>query len=124
MVMLPTNAAKWMPSGNIKDLVKNSKVVENATMHGAKRNAPVYPPAMPMQHELEIKPNNLPQMTENNSDDQVEIPIRKISKPILDKPNPTPRAPFPSPIPMPSSAVSPTPSSVIPVNPPAGEGSK
>lgn len=84
MIMLPTNAVKWMPSGNIKDLVKNSIVVENATMHGAKRNAPIYPPAMPMQHELEIKPNNLPQITKINSDDQIEIPIRKIPKPIQD----------------------------------------
>lgn len=29
MVMLPTNAAKWMPSGNIKDLVNSEKDIES-----------------------------------------------------------------------------------------------
>ncbi|MCL5410679.1 MAG: Flp pilus assembly complex ATPase component TadA [Patescibacteria group bacterium] len=82
MVMLPTNAVKWMPSGNIKDLVKNSKVVENATLHGAKRNQsenlqkPI-PDQLLAQEQPEIKPQG---NTVNKSEDGlIEIPIRKVS---------------------------------------------
>ena len=70
MVMLPTNAAKWMPSGNIKDLVKNSRVVENATLHGAKRTLPNRI-EMPTQEKIKSK--------SKTDDDFVEIPINKIS---------------------------------------------
>lgn len=35
MVMLPTDAVKWMPSGNIKELVQTSQEVESATAFGA-----------------------------------------------------------------------------------------
>lgn len=38
MVMLPTNAVKWMPSGNIKNLVKNGQEVDSPTLHGSIRN--------------------------------------------------------------------------------------
>lgn len=33
MVMLPTNAVKWMPSGNVKEMVKDEKIKENPTVH-------------------------------------------------------------------------------------------
>jgi len=35
MVMLPTDAVKWMPSGNIKELVQTCQEVESATAFGA-----------------------------------------------------------------------------------------
>ena len=37
MVMLPTNAAKWMPSGNIKKMVNDGIDVEEPTRHKAKK---------------------------------------------------------------------------------------
>ncbi|MFA4995951.1 MAG: ATPase, T2SS/T4P/T4SS family [Patescibacteria group bacterium] len=81
MVMLPTNAVKWMPSGNIKDLVKNSRVVENATLHGAKKNKinndkNVYQSILPQSQEEPQKKNK----SKPESDDNlIEIPINKIS---------------------------------------------
>ncbi|MFA7244516.1 MAG: ATPase, T2SS/T4P/T4SS family [Patescibacteria group bacterium] len=35
MVMLPTNVAKWLPSGNIKALANGSELLDNPTMHKA-----------------------------------------------------------------------------------------
>ena len=37
MIMLPTNAIKWMPSENVKDLVKNEMDSDEITAHGAKK---------------------------------------------------------------------------------------
>jgi len=37
MIMLPTNAVKWMPADNIKKLVNSGEVVEMPTMHKSKK---------------------------------------------------------------------------------------
>lgn len=37
MIMLPTNAAKWLPSGNIRRMVDAEEAPENPTMHKAKK---------------------------------------------------------------------------------------
>ena len=37
MVMLPTDAVKWMPSGNIKEMVNSGIEIENPTIHGKKK---------------------------------------------------------------------------------------
>lgn len=38
MIMLPTNVIKWMPSGNIKDLVNLGIELDNATAHGVRKH--------------------------------------------------------------------------------------
>lgn len=35
MIMLPTNVAKWLPSGNIKALANSGEITDNPTMHKA-----------------------------------------------------------------------------------------
>ncbi len=35
MVMLPTNAMKWMPSGSVKEAILKGKAPKNGTMHGS-----------------------------------------------------------------------------------------
>lgn len=80
MVMLPTNAVKWMPSGNIKDLVKNSRVVENATLHGAKKKQ-----VNDQKNINQLKPLSKEEpgdtVDEKPAEDNnlIEIPINKIS---------------------------------------------
>ena len=52
MVMLPTNAVKWMPSGNIKDMVNTGIQVENATVHGKKKIKNDNPQKSPFETSL------------------------------------------------------------------------
>ena len=40
MVMLPTNAVKWMPSGNIKLMTNNGEIVDSPTLHGRRQTSP------------------------------------------------------------------------------------
>lgn len=66
MIMLPTNAVKWMPSGNIKEMAKNENIVENATVHGAKR---IFP-------QIENKVQK-PISTSEDEKKEINIPIRR-----------------------------------------------
>ena len=124
MVMLPTNAVKWMPSGNIKDLVKNSTVVENATMHGAKRNQLSnisIPERKPfVQGQIENKPGVI--TPTKREDDLIEIPIRTSAsvKPVNANITPATMAPVsPSPATVPSSVIPPQ-REALGLNPPTG----
>ena len=38
LVMLPTNAVKWMPSGNIKQMVVTQNVIDSPTLHKKRRD--------------------------------------------------------------------------------------
>lgn len=68
MVMLPTDVVKWMPSGNIKELVKSGIITENPTMHGAKKQARI--------PELKInKFNNIYQNTEPPKESSVPAQV-------------------------------------------------
>lgn len=64
MIMLPTNAVKWMPSGNIKEMVNSGNIVEGATIHGAKKNS--------------LQKNINKNVSDDFEDGEVEIPITKI----------------------------------------------
>lgn len=79
MVMLPTNAVKWMPSPNIKELAKNEIVVDDATVHGARKSFNYNSAHIPeKQNSL-----NANQNTEKKSEDEEKeeiVPINLISK--------------------------------------------
>jgi len=76
MVMLPTNAVKWMPSGNIKEMTKNENIVENATAHGAKKR-PQVSPVLDSVHADSAVENKPVQDNQNDDNEEVEIPIKK-----------------------------------------------
>lgn len=52
MIMLPTNVAKWLPSGNIKALANNDEIIENPTLHKATKDIAKFEPVV-------IKPSKL-----------------------------------------------------------------
>ncbi len=74
MVMLPTNVVKWMPSGNIKDLVNNEVEIENATAHGTRKKTI----NMPRKPKLTTEAEALPQVNSSESIEE-EIPIKNVS---------------------------------------------
>ena len=106
MVMLPTNAAKWMPSANIKDLVNTDAEINEAlplTAHGMRKfthnlnpdpKFTTYTKEMPeiipeksqdktLPPVSDIYPNPKPspkpaKEASDNVDEEVEIPIRAI----------------------------------------------
>lgn len=74
MVMLPTNVVKWMPSGNIKDLVNNEVEIENATAHGTRKKTI----SMPKKPKLTMGVEALPPEDSSESIEE-EIPIKNLS---------------------------------------------
>ena len=106
MVMLPTNAAKWMPSANIKDLVNSDAEINDTlplTAHGMRKfthnlnpepkfityakDAPVIPSVKsqnsPLKPVTDIypSPKSSPKSFNENPEngEEVEIPIRSIT---------------------------------------------
>lgn len=96
MIMLPTNAVKWMPSGNIKDMVNSGKEIESATTFGASKKL-MSIEASPKTDELAITKTDviepkINKISEDNDDlivsknteeateEEIEIPIRRVSK--------------------------------------------
>lgn len=95
MIMLPTNVVKWMPSANIKAMVNAGETVEHATTFGASKKIKDAPSASgaPLTPELKIENTNsteninldtkniaTPANIDDNSQDEIEIPIRNLSK--------------------------------------------
>lgn len=86
MVMLPTDAVKWMPSENIKEMVNLGRQVESATSFGAAKELMEAKKAegLPMSKAIELdepitsKPNEAP-ATSEPLEEEIEIPI-KISR--------------------------------------------
>lgn len=74
MVMLPTNVVKWMPSGNIKDLVNNEVEIENATAHGTRKKTI----SMPRKPKLTTESEALPEVDSSESVEE-EIPIKNLT---------------------------------------------
>lgn len=98
MVMLPTNAVKWMPSGNIKELVNSGAEIENLgtiTAHGSRKanqgliqnSKPTVKPPL----ENIPAPENIPAKDE----DTVEIPIRSSSSKVQPESKTEPQNPTP-----------------------------
>lgn len=69
MVMLPTDAVKWMPSDNIKDLVNHNLKTETITGFGATKK----------NHEVKSKAGIPDRKAIELEDEIVEIPIRVTS---------------------------------------------
>lgn len=71
MIMLPTDAVKWMPADNIKDMVDTGKSVESATSFGASKKFQEFKKeaGLPKYRSEEIEVE----------EDPIEIPIRKSS---------------------------------------------
>lgn len=84
MIMLPTNAVKWMPSGNIKEMVKNENAVENATAHGARRSKVKAPDTEDIEIKVkkepaeEVKIEHLEDKSEKN-DEQDKIYVETVN---------------------------------------------
>ncbi len=78
MVMLPTNAVKWMPSGNIKDMVKNENAVENATLHGARKSHPKALDKKEVEIPIKMEPRDEIE-TNNKSDEQDKIYVETVN---------------------------------------------
>ena len=74
MVMLPTNVVKWMPSGNIKDLVNNEVEIENATAHGTRKKTISMPRKPKLTTEAEVAPRE-----DSSESIEEEIPIKNLS---------------------------------------------
>jgi len=69
MVMLPTNAVKWMASGNIKDMVASGKKISGATSFGATKKL----------QKINQK-SSLPERKIAGMNDEEELPIRIVRK--------------------------------------------
>ncbi len=91
MIMLPTNAVKWMPSGNIKDMVNSGKEIEGATTFGASKKIKdlhlnpaveetIIDNTKDMDKSQEIGGSLTYSSSEHEDQEEVEIPIRNISK--------------------------------------------
>lgn len=101
MVMLPTDVVKWMPSGNIKEMVDLGKDVESATSFGAtkkfketKAEEGIVDKKATEISEIEIGFKQKDTAAESVEptpleleEEEVEIPIRKINKQIIDEKN-------------------------------------
>jgi type IV pilus assembly protein PilB len=95
MVMLPTDAVKWMPSGNIKELVQTSQEVESATAFGAtkkhkeeNRKAGIAEiKARELTDDEILAQENIKKLQEGTEEEEYIIPIRvtttkKIEEPV------------------------------------------
>ena len=94
MIMLPTNAVKWMPSGNIKDLANSDSAVDHIgplIAHGVRKitqSLNSAPKSFPYNRdEMDKEPELMPKPTNEENDDEVEIPIRSaIAEKEVEKP--------------------------------------
>ena len=59
MIMLPTNVAKWLPSGNIKALANSGEVADNPTMHKATKKLDKL---VPVSNEVSRRRTKLPDL--------------------------------------------------------------
>lgn len=73
MVMLPTNVVKWMPSGNIKDLVNLGVEMESATAHGTRKKVLDIPRSP--------KFSTIATETKESESFEQEIPIKTFTQP-------------------------------------------
>lgn len=80
MVMLPTNVVKWMPSGNIKEMVNSGKDIDSATTFGASKKLREIAPTT-ANTEGKIDDSGTAE------DEEIEIPIRRIKTPSIPDPN-------------------------------------
>lgn len=99
MVMLPTNVVKWMPSGNIKDMVNSGKEIESATSFGASKKfketkndlPPIYPepvedktkedePKISFGYSAQADSAVKNEVKKPEEEEAVEIPIRQVAK--------------------------------------------
>ena len=76
MVMLPTDAVKWMPSGNIKDMVDRQKLTDQVTKFGStkKLKQEKKDAGIPERKAQEVEDSII-----NNEDEIFEIPIHVTS---------------------------------------------
>lgn len=84
MIMLPTNATKWMPSDNIKKMVNSGVQVENATVHG-KKKLTTKDTATNFKQSSKTSVGDIDDIGANNpalkKEEEIQIPIRMSRKP-------------------------------------------
>lgn len=91
MVMLPTDAVKWMPSGNIKELVQTNQEVESATAFGAtkkhkeeNRKAGIAEiKARELTDDEVLTQENIKKQQEEIEEEEYIIPIKVVRKKII-----------------------------------------
>ncbi len=85
MIMLPTNAVKWMPSGNIKEMVNSGKGMDNATTFGASKKLKEHKNDPEEEISEQVENINIKNIYKDapiasiKDEDEIAIPIRTIS---------------------------------------------
>lgn len=94
MVMLPTDAVKWMPSGNIKELVQTSQEVESATAFGAtkkhkeenRKAGIVEIKARELTDDEVLAQENIRKLQEEPEEEEYIIPIKVVRTQVIEEP--------------------------------------